>query len=78
MNRLLLGIDVGSLDHVVLIQSPPSISAAVQRIGRSGHGVGETSRATVYATHAGDLLTAAVMTDAVTAGDIEPLRPIEG
>ena len=72
-----LGIDIGSLDHVILVQSPPSISSAVQRIGRSGHGVGQTSLATLFATHATDSLTAAVLADAVMEKDIEPLRPVE-
>ena len=72
-----LGIDIGSLDHVILVQSPPSISSAVQRIGRSGHGVGEVSRATLVPTHATDSLTAAVLAEAVMARDIEPVRPIE-
>jgi ATP-dependent Lhr-like helicase len=39
-----LGIDIGALDEVVLVQSPGSVAEAVQRIGRAGHGVGETSR----------------------------------
>ena len=72
-----LGIDIGSLDHVILVQSPPSISSAVQRIGRSGHGVGAVSRATLVPTHATDSLTAAVLAEAVMQRDIEPVRLIE-
>ena len=34
-----MGIDIGHLDEVVLIQSPGSISSAMQRIGRAGHQV---------------------------------------
>lgn len=76
-SSLELGIDIGSLDHVILVQSPASISSAVQRIGRSGHGVGQTSRATFFPTHATDSLTAAVLAEAVMEKDIEPLRPVE-
>ena len=36
-NSLEMGIDVGALDEVVLVQSPPSIASALQRIGRAGH-----------------------------------------
>jgi len=71
-----LGIDIGALDEVVLIQTPPGVSAAVQRIGRAGHRVGETSRATLFATHPHDLLTAAVLAQHVTAHDIEPSQAI--
>ena len=39
-NSLEMGIDIGSLDEVVLIQSPPAIASALQRIGRAGQGQG--------------------------------------
>ena len=39
-NSLELGIDIGTLDEVVLIQTPSSVASATQRIGRAGHGVG--------------------------------------
>ncbi len=75
-SSLELGIDIGALDEVVLVQSPPSIAAALQRIGRAGHGVGELSRGTLYPTHAQDFLEAAVLADAVVERDIEPLTPL--
>ena len=77
-SSLELGIDIGDLDEVVLVQSPPSVAAALQRIGRAGHGVGEVSRGTLYPTHAHDFLEAAVLADAVAERDIEPLRPLTG
>ncbi len=43
-SSLEMGIDIGALDEVVLIQCPTSISSAIQRIGRAGHQVGEVSR----------------------------------
>ncbi|MHC1788836.1 DEAD/DEAH box helicase [Solidesulfovibrio sp.] len=75
-NSLELGIDIGSVDEVLLIECPPTVSAAVQRIGRSGHGVGEVSRATFLPTSERDLLEAAVMARAAAARDIEPLEPV--
>ena len=76
-SSLEMGIDVGHLDEVVLVQTPPSIAAALQRIGRAGHGVGEVSSGALYATHTHDLLEAAVLADAVAERDIEPLKPLE-
>ena len=75
-SSLEMGIDIGDLDEVVLIQSPPSIAAALQRIGRAGHRVGETCRGALFPTHAKDFLEAAVLAKAVREGDIEPLRPL--
>ena len=75
-SSLELGIDIGELDEVVLVQSPPSVAAALQRIGRAGHRVGQVSKGTLYPTHALDFLEAAVLADAVAARDIEPLTPL--
>ena len=77
-NSLELGIDVGALDEAVLIQAPPTVSSAIQRIGRAGHRVGAISRGTFFPTHDQDLLEAAVLARAVLDRDIEPVRPIIG
>ena len=72
-STLEMGIDIGALDEVILVQSPGSISSSVQRIGRAGHAVGEVSRCTIYPTHPQDFIDAAVLSKAVLAGDIEPV-----
>ena len=72
-----LGIDIGTIDEVILIQAPHSIASAIQRIGRAGHNVGDTSRATLVATHARDLLEMTVVGKAVLAEDLEAIAPIE-
>lgn len=76
-NSLELGIDIGELDEVVLIQCPPSISAAVQRVGRAGHRIDAVSAATLYPTHAADFLEAAVVAPAILNQDIESVTPVE-
>ena len=76
-SSLELGIDIGDLDRVILIQAPPSISSAIQRIGRSGHRVGGLSRGLLYPTHGRDFLNAAVIAEGVMNQDIEAVRPIE-
>ncbi len=76
-NSLELGIDIGALDQVVLLQTPFSVASALQRIGRAGHQVGAVSRGMLFPTHERDFLEAAVMAKAVAEQDIEPCRPIE-
>lgn len=72
-----MGIDVGSLDEVILVQSPDAISTAVQRIGRAGHAVGDISKATIYPTHPMDFIEAAVLARAIEARDIEPMASVD-
>jgi len=72
-----LGIDIGSVDEVILAGSVGNVSQALQRIGRSGHGVGQVSKGKLFAFHGMDLLLAAALKDAVDERDIEELRPIE-
>jgi len=75
-SSLELGIDIGTLDRVIIIQTPPSIAAAIQRIGRSGHRVGDLSRGLLYPTHGHDFLYAAVAARGVAEQDIEAVQPV--
>ena len=72
-----LGIDIGALDEVVLVQSPHSIASGIQRIGRAGHDVGEVSRGTLYPTYSSDFIESAVMAAGVLSQDIEEVRPVD-
>jgi ATP-dependent Lhr-like helicase len=71
-----MGIDIGALDEVVLIQAPEGVASAIQRIGRAGHGVGEVSRCTIYPTHPLDFIESAVLGKAVLDKDIEPIHTV--
>ncbi len=75
-SSLELGIDVGAIDEVVLLQTPRSLASAAQRIGRSGHRAGETSRGLFLPTHPRDFLDAAVALRAVVDGELEAVRPV--
>ena len=72
-SSLELGIDMGAVDLVIQVQSPPGVAAGLQRVGRAGHQVGAVSRAVLYPTHRGDLLAAAVTADQMLAGELEPV-----
>ncbi len=71
-SSLELGIDIGSIGAVLQLQSPRSIARGLQRVGRSGHLVGQTSVGRIYATHREDLLDAAAVAHGMLAGDVEP------
>jgi ATP-dependent Lhr-like helicase len=72
-----LGIDIGSAAEVILAGSPSSSSGALQRIGRSGHGVGMVSRGRLIPFHGLDLIAAAALGEAVAEREIEESRGIE-
>ncbi|TIC85565.1 ATP-dependent helicase [Nocardioides sp. GY 10127] len=73
-SSLELGIDMGSVDLVVQIESPPSVASALQRVGRAGHQVGETSHGVLFPKHRGDLAPTAVSVERMRTGAIESLR----
>ncbi|MEO1033956.1 MAG: DEAD/DEAH box helicase [Pseudomonadota bacterium] len=80
-SSLELGIDMGAVDLVLLVESPGSVARGLQRVGRAGHGVGEVSRGRLYPKFRGDLLESAVVADRMLAADIEsvavPLNPLD-
>ncbi len=73
-SSLELGIDMGAVDLVLQIASPPSVASALQRVGRAGHQVGETSVGVFFPQHRGDLAPAAVAVARMRSGGIEALR----
>jgi ATP-dependent Lhr-like helicase len=67
-SSLEMGIDVGSIDEVILISAPFSLSSAIQRVGRGGHNVGDISRSTLFPMFGNDMLRCAVASRAVAGG----------
>ncbi len=72
-SSLELGIDVGGADFVLQYNSPREVSRLVQRIGRSGHGVGEVSDGVILATHEDDVSEACAIARRALAEEIEAL-----
>jgi len=70
-SSLELGIDMGAVDLVIQIESPKSVTAGLQRIGRAGHGVGDTSRGRIFPKFRADLLECAVVARRMREGLIE-------
>jgi ATP-dependent helicase Lhr and Lhr-like helicase len=60
-SSLELGIDMGAVDLVVLVESPGSVASGLQRVGRSGHSIGRTSIGRIFPKFRGDLVEATVV-----------------
>jgi ATP-dependent Lhr-like helicase len=71
-STLELGIDVGDLDHVLQIDSPPTVASFLQRLGRTGRRPGTTRNMTVLATSDDALLLAASVLLRWSEGFVEP------
>jgi ATP-dependent Lhr-like helicase len=71
-SSLELGIDMGAVDLVLQVESPKSVAAGLQRIGRSGHNVGDTSKGRIFPKFRADLLECAVVVRRMREGRIEP------
>ena len=68
-----LGIDVGTVDLAVQINSPRAIAVAVQRVGRSGHWRGAVPKGRFFATTRDDLMECAALVRAIKLGDLDRL-----
>ena len=68
-----LGIDVGTVDLAVQINSPRSIAVALQRVGRSGHWRGAVPKGRFFATTRDDLMECAALVRAIMQGDLDRL-----
>ena len=73
-SSLELGIDIGSIDLVVQLQSPKGVAPGLQRVGRSGHLVQATSKGRIIATHREDLVESAVIGRAMMRHEVEEIR----
>ncbi|MBY3555413.1 ATP-dependent helicase [Modestobacter lapidis] len=73
-SSLELGIDMGAVDLVVQVESPPTVASGLQRVGRAGHQVGAVSEGVIFPKFRGDLVQSAVVAERMRAGAIESTR----
>ncbi|MFF2314714.1 ATP-dependent helicase [Arthrobacter sp. NPDC058097] len=80
-SSLELGIDMGAVDLVVQVESPPSVASGLQRVGRAGHQVGEISQGYLFPKHRADLVHTAITVERMLDGKIErlsvPANPLD-
>ncbi len=80
-SSLELGIDMGTVDLVVQIESPPSVASGLQRIGRASHQVGGVPNGVILPKHKGDLAACATVTSRMRDGLVEetfyPRNPLD-
>ena len=69
-----MGIDIGSIDLVVMVSAPKGVSRALQRIGRSGHSMGRTSHGVLVASNINDLAECAVTAKMMEQRALEPVK----
>jgi ATP-dependent Lhr-like helicase len=73
-SSLELGIDMGAVDLVIQVESPPSVASGLQRVGRAGHQVGAVSRGVILPKYRGDLVQSAIVAERMPTGSIEALH----
>ncbi|MGE5731626.1 MAG: DEAD/DEAH box helicase, partial [Gemmatimonas sp.] len=76
-SSLELGIDIGSVDLVLQLQSPKRVANGLQRVGRAGHSLDAVSRGVFIPTFRDDAMELLAVVRAMLDGDVEPTRVVQ-
>jgi ATP-dependent Lhr-like helicase len=76
-SALELGIDIGSVDVVLQLQSPKRVASGLQRVGRAGHNLASVSRGVFVPTFRDDGMEMLAIVSAMREGDVEPTRVVQ-
>src|ERR1041384_2005878 len=76
-SSLELGIDIGSVDVVLQLQSPKRVANGLQRVGRAGHSLDAVSRGVFVPTFRDDAMELLAIIRAMRDGAVEPTRVVQ-
>ncbi|MHA1795350.1 MAG: DEAD/DEAH box helicase [Promethearchaeota archaeon] len=72
-SSLELGIDIGTIDQVIQYLSPRKVSKFIQRIGRSGHQIGKTSKGIILSDDE-DLFESVIIAEKAERNELEEIK----
>ncbi|MCD6563089.1 MAG: DEAD/DEAH box helicase [Thermoproteales archaeon] len=70
-----LGIDIGFIEKVIQYNSPREVKRLIQRIGRSGHSIGEKSKGIIIVSNTNEALESIALLKKLRDENIEPANP---
>ena len=73
-STLELGIDVGDLDRVLQAEAPDTVSAFLQRMGRTGRRPGQVANTTFFCETTEGVLQAVALIELARSGWVEPVE----
>jgi ATP-dependent Lhr-like helicase len=76
-SSLELGIDIGTVDLVIQVQSPKRVASGLQRVGRAGHTLGAVSRGIIMPTFRDDVVESVALAAGMREGDVEPTTIVQ-
>ena len=70
-----LGLDIGDVDLVCQLGSPHAIAAFLQRVGRSGHGLGRVPKGRLFPLSRDDLVECTALLASIRRHELDAIKP---